>query len=259
MEWFLADELSMATNQPTVGVGTPSSAEYVLPQPPRAAGEVVVVAPRGDLAAALRRGSDTARALGERLLPNAESQALLAVELRERLAALDAMIAEASRAQLKGALGDVLAVLEWNDAAHADLLHQLRLASAGAQPIELVDLCEDVAAAQQTPDQPVFVRGQAARPYWGSAPLLADAITAALALVAERTLGQGARSIEIGGADGVLRLGIASAGEPGDGVDPASVARFRHAVERVGAAVKADALGPGSAGLVLELPYPPLP
>jgi hypothetical protein len=243
----------MATNQPTVGL-VPSSTDYVLPPPPRPAGEVVVVAPRRDLQPALRRGSEVARTLGERLLPLVEGHALFAAEVRERLAALDTSIADASRAQLKGALRDVFAVLDWADAAQQDLLRETRLATTGVHPIDVADLCQDVAHAVQSPDQPVLVRGDAARAYIGSAPAFAELVGAALALVAERSAG-GTRVVEIASEDGVLRLWIHGAGEPSDGVDAGTVARFRRAVESAGATVRPDALGPGSTGLLLELPH----
>jgi hypothetical protein len=254
MEWFRADERAMATNQ-TLGP-SPSTAEYVLPQPPRPAGEVVVVARRRDLQPALRRGSEVARALGERLLPTVESQQLFAGEVRERLGALDAMVPEASRAQLKGAIADVLAVLEWADAAQHELLRDTQLAASGAHPFDVAEACNDVANALQSPEQPVAVLGDAVRPYWGVGMHFAELIASALALVAERTLANGARSIEIESADGLLRLRVRTAGEPTDTVDPETIARFVRAAQQVHAAVKPDELGPGSTGLVLELAHP---
>jgi hypothetical protein len=234
-------------------VGTLPTSAYVLPQPPRATGEVLVVAPGRELAPALRAGSDAARSLGERLLPLVESQEQLAAELRERLVALDAMVAEAPRAQWKGVLLEALAVLDWSDAAQVDLLRQVRLASAGEQPLDVLALCTDVAAAVQTTAQPVFVRGGCSRPWWGSAPLLAELVTNALGLVAERTLGNGARSVEIDDGEHGLRLTIASAGEPVESVDAQSIARFRRAAERLCAVVRPGPLGAGANGMVIEL------
>lgn len=236
------------------GVLDPNTADYVLPAPPRGAGEVVVVAPRREAGRAWRRGSDVARSLGDRFLVMAESHQIFARELRERLNELDQSIADGSRAQWKGATRDLLAVLDWADAVQADMVHEARLAAGGAEPIEVADLCAEVAAQVQTPDQPVFVTGHATSPWWGSAPALADLVEQALALVGERTQGVGARSIEVRSEEGSVHLAIAGMAEPGDGVDCDSIARFRGAVARVGAVVRPDALGPGGTGLVVELP-----
>lgn len=244
------------TSDPDI-VLDPVATEYVLPPPPRASGDVVVVAPRTDLARTWRRGSEVARALGDRFLLQLESQQVFAAELRERLRALDGAIADATRAQLKGAVREVFAVLDWSDAVHADLLCEARLAAAGAEPIEVADLCQEVGAHAQATGQPVFVSGRANAPWWGSAVALADVVRHALGAVAERTQGSGARTIEVGETAGCIRICITGAGEPADAVDAATITRFRRAVEELGAAVRPDALGPGSAGLVIELPARP--
>ena len=49
-------------------------------------------------------------------------------------------------------------------------------------------------------------------------------------------------------------LHIASRGEPGDGVDAETVRRFRAAVERIGASVRPDQMGPGGCGMRVLLP-----
>jgi hypothetical protein len=243
----------MATDQPTLG-STPASAEYVLPPPPRPAGEVVVVAPRSELTAALRRGADAARALGERFGMLAESQAQFVAEVRQRLEALDAAVAEASRAQVKGVLRETFAVLDWCDAVHGELAREAAVAAGGALPIDVAELCADVALAAQTPGQPVYVQGRLPGPFWIRASQLAELVAAALELVAERTLGRGGRSVAIAAADGALRLTIRAVGEPADAVDPRSVARFRRAAQELRAVVRPDALGAGGTGLVVELP-----
>ena len=79
-------------------------------------------------------------------------------------------------------------------------------------------------------------------------------IQAGLAVVAERTGGQGTILVEVGGASAQASVRIAGTGEPGEQVDSASIRTFRNAVERLGATVVPDALGPGGAGLILALP-----
>jgi hypothetical protein len=244
----------MSTQEPTV-LAT-DAAEYVLPAPPRTTGEVVVVAPNRDQTDVWRRGSDVARALGERFLVLVENQQIFAAELRERLQELDLAAAEGSRAQWKGAVRDLLAVLDWSDAGHGDLLQEARWAASGSEPIDLAELCQAVAAKVQTPEQAIHVSGFAASPWWGSAPALAAAVRQGLELVAERTQGSGARLLEIEETSAAHTVRIASSGEPSDAVDAASVARFRRAAAAIGAVVTPDTFGPGGAGLVLELRKP---
>jgi hypothetical protein len=245
------------TSDPDI-VLDPVATEYVLPPPPKhGGGDVVVVAPRADLARAWRRGSEVARALGDRFVAQVESQQLFGAELRERLLALDAAAADATRAQWKGAVREVLAVLDWSDAVQQDLLREARLAASGAEPIDVADLCQEVGAQVQTAELPVFVRGQAHSPWWGSATALAEVVRQALGAVAERAHGTGARTIEVGETGGRIHVCIAADGEPTDGVEAATVARFRRAVEQIGAAVRPGALGPGGTGLLLELPPSP--
>lgn len=242
----------MSTNRPATI--DPAAIDYVLPAPPRGGAEVVVVAPRRDVTAVLRRGGEVARTLGDRFLALAESQQLFLEELRDRLDQLDGAIAETPRALLKGAVRETLAVLDWCDTVQADLVAESRQAARGAEPIDVAALCREVAAGVHLDDQPVVVVGRQDAPWWGDAAALADVVRLGLGLVAERTQGHGARSLEIAEAPGAVRLWLASHGEPGDGVEPDSVERFRAAVQRLGATVRPDALGPGSSGLVIELP-----
>jgi hypothetical protein len=242
----------MSTDRPAI---LPSeAAEYVLPAPPRAAGEVVVVAPRPDLASSLRRSGEVARTLGERFVSLAEGQQSFLAELRDRLVALDGSVAEASRAQWKGAVDDALSVLDWCDEVQADLLQQSRLAAGGAQPIGVVSLCEEVAGQVATDGQPVLVTGCCANPWWGSAAALAELVRCGLLLLAERAQGIGARCIDVSAAEGAVRLVLKSTAEPGDGIDGDSIRRFRQAVAAVGASVRPDGMGPGGASMVIEVP-----
>lgn len=241
------------TSEPRPQVLDLASSEYVLPSPPRTGGDVVVVAPRVDSARAFRRGGQVAQALGERFVMLAEIQAIFASEMRARLRDLDLAIPEATKAQLKGAVRELMSVLEWSDALHADVVAQSRLAAKGAEPIDVLELCSDVAAEVQVAGQPVVVRGADVAPWWGVASDLAELVRQALAVVGERSQGIGARSIEVAQASGVVTVRVSGVGEPADAIDASTVARFRRAVGEVGATVRPDAMGPGGAGLVLEL------
>jgi hypothetical protein len=245
---------AMSKKQPTVL--DPATAHYVLPAPQRATGEVVVIAPGRHADAEWRRAKETAKGLGAHFALLAENQQLLLGELRERLATLDGAIADASRAQIKGGVKDAIAVLDWIDVALVDLAGCANRAAAGRAPIDVLAMCREVATRLAAPDQPVFVSGGEVAPWWGDATKLAALVREALAIVAERTQGSGARSVDVQAADNVIRLAIRSAGDPGDGVENESVVRFRRAVEDVGALVHPDALGIGGSGMVIELPQP---
>jgi hypothetical protein len=166
---------------------------------------------------------------------------------------LDGALAEDSRAQLRGALHDVLGVLDWCDAVQSDLQQDCSRAAAGAEPIDVVDLCRSVAASCGAAG-PVQVSGQLPTSWWGEARVLAKALELGLALVAERTGGNGCRFVEVYAEESHPVIRVASSGDSREQVDPVAVRRFRQAVEQVGARVKPDALGPGGSGLVIELP-----
>jgi len=242
------------TNQSNEAIASPAT-DYVLPMPVRAAGEVVVLTPQRDGAGALRRGGEVARAIGERMLAFAENQQLLTTELRDRLQALDVEIADASRAQLRGAVHDVIAVLDWCDAAQTEMVRESRLAASGRELIDLPDLCECIAEEVRAQGLQVSVTGRSGRALWGEALALVELIRQAVAIVAERAAGA-AIAIAVGCVDAGIEVSVGSAGEPGDGVEPATVRRFRAAVEGVGATVLPGALGPGGASLRLVLPTP---
>lgn len=96
---------------------------YVLPPPQRRPREGAgVVAAQ----AAACRGSEPARALAARVACEAEILHLLLAELRDRLERLDGATAEASRAQLKGAVRELGAVLDWCEAVQGELLDEAR-------------------------------------------------------------------------------------------------------------------------------------
>lgn len=245
----------MTTKRP--GVLDPVAARYVLPVPPRAAGEVVVVAPRRDHAAVWRRGGEVARVLGERFVALVESQQLFLAELRQRLQELDNAMADATRAQLKGSVRELLGVLEWADAVQVDALREGQLAATGAEPLDVADLCREVAAAEGGPDCPVHVAGEAGSPWWGPAAALAEVVRTGLALLLERVQGAGARRLEVLGDPATVQLWFSGHGEPADAIDAGTIERFRRAVAEVGAAVRPDAHGPGGNGFVIELQRAP--
>lgn len=234
-----------------VAAPTPS---YVLPGPRRAASDVIVVPPSG--AQGFERGGAVARALGERFLALAECQQQFLAELRQRLETLDAGIAENSRAQLKGGLRSVLEVLDWCDAVQVDFAAESGRAANGLEPVDLADICRLVAAEPTSHDGETKVTGVAALPWWADAARLAAAVRHGLQLVSERIGGNGFREIEIGEGDGGAWIRIAGYGEPGDGVEPATVQAFRAAATALPARVAPDALGPGAASLVLHLSRP---
>lgn len=231
---------------------------YVLPSPlHRAAGEGLVVVPPRDPEAMFRRGEETARQLGDRLAMLAEHQQLLLAELRERLVGLDAEVVDASRARWRGVLREALAVLDWVDTAQQDLVREARLAQTGAEPVDLAALCCEVAQRVSTPDQPVYVSGEVRSTLWGHAAALAGLVREALAVVADRTLGRGARWIEVFEDNGTPRVAVRSTGAPSDALETETVTRFRRACAATGATVRPGEGGPEAAGLVLELPgYP---
>lgn len=235
----------------TLEVQVSPTSEYVLPAAPRVVGEIVVVPPARLPFSELRRGGEAARALGNRLLTQAECMQQFLGEVRTRLVSLDSALAEDSRAQLRGALHDALGVLDWCDAVQADLQQECGLAASGAEPIDVVDLCRSVAAASA---DSVQVSGQLPTAWWGEARVLANALESGLALVAERTGGSGGRFVEVYAGPTHPMIRIASSGVSREAVDPDAVRRFRQAVGQVGARVLPDATGPGGSGLVIELP-----
>ena len=255
-----ADALEEASNTMTSEpnpVLDPVTGDYVLPAPLRGqgAGEVIVVQQPQGSTAGLLRGHSVAQALARRFQVQAESLDMFLVEVRERLEQLDVAIAEDSRAQLKGAVREIAGVLEWCEAVQGELATECALAGEGKEPVDVGELCRRLASestAEATASTTVV--GDAELTWWGHAAALAHLVEQALALVAERTHGSGARCIELSVQDSVPCVHVRSHGEPADGVDPGTIARFRAAVEAVGATVVPDHLGLGGAGLVLRLP-----
>jgi hypothetical protein len=242
----------------TRSVDASPAPHYVLPSPPRRiAGEGPGAAPPRDPEADFRRGEETARQLGDRLALLCEHQELLLGELRERLVALDAEIVDAPRARCRGALREALAVLDWADAAQQDLVRESRLAQGGAEPIDVAALCRDVARRVAVGDQPIYVTGEARATVWGRAPAIACLVREALTVVADRTQGRGARSIDVFEEQGEVRLAIRSTGIPAAPVAAESVARFHRACERAGAVSRPDETGGVASALVLALPGQP--
>lgn len=248
-------ELPMS-QQAAKTLSVPTAADYVLPARPRGNGEIVVVPPSHDGRSALRRGGDVARTIGARLAALAEGQRLFLDEVRERLGALDVAIADSSRAQLKGAVRELVSVLDWCDAVQADLQQEAADAARGAEPIDVAALAEDVVVPAVGLDRPVLVRGHGESRYWGEAVLVADLLQRGIELLAERAQGAGAIGVEVVHAGDALRLRFEAIGEPADGLDPATVRRFRQAVDALAGVVLPGELGIGANACVVELPIP---
>jgi hypothetical protein len=134
------------------------------------------------------------------------------------------------------------------------MVSESRLAADGAEPLDLVELCRVVALRHDVPQNPVSVVAERPVTWWGVAGALAHVVDMALALVAERTNGHGPRVVRVAGEHGHATVEVGGRGEPADIDDAVAIDRFRAAVAAVGATVVPDALGPGSAGLVIGLP-----
>jgi hypothetical protein len=241
-------------SHPNPTVQAESTSDYVLPSPPRGTGEIVVVAPPSDGTSSLSRGAEVARRLGARFAALGESQQLFLGELRERIVAIDGVVAEASRAQLKGALGELLAVLDWCDAVQVDTLQDAARAADGEEPIELAAFAEEHVVPRLCLDRPVLVTGRTTLPVWGRASQFADLIRHGVELLAERAAGSGAIGIEIDDAAGAPRIRFSALGEPADTLDAAVVRRFRATVDALGATVLPGEHGVGGTECVVELP-----
>ncbi len=239
----------------TVGVPTrvSSTGDYVLPKPPSGRDLPVDVVGRSAQAEERRRG-EVARRLGERGLALAECQQQFLGELRERLLALESAIVDDSRARLLTSLRASIEVLDWCDAVQADLLAEASMTCQGWLPHDLRRCCDEVAQAS---GERVLCSGAASNPWWGEGTALAAALEAGIALVRERTAGRGPVRLEVGEGEAGCWVRIHGATDPAEDVEPATVRAFRAAVERLGAEVVPDELGPGGTGLILRLPARP--
>ena len=233
-------------------VHAPVNASYVLPARP--SGQSLLVTKPVDADPSPLIAGAAARGLGRRFSTQAQSLEILLSEVRERLARLDGLLVEGSRAQLKDAVRDVENVVDWCDALQAGLASETDKAAQGLEPIDLVDLCQQQAASMQSVDDPITVAAKDHVTYWGDQAKLVNLIQNGLTLVSERTGGLGLRCVEVAAIRGATLVRIFSRGEPQGDLDPDVVDLFRRAVEKVGATVVPDELGPGGAGLVLRLP-----
>ncbi|MFN9704182.1 MAG: hypothetical protein ACK595_05090 [Planctomycetota bacterium] len=245
----------MPTRNPEVLATDPT---YVLPTRPPTPPRLVEIAPpspdaAADFARVCRRGGAVAKALGARFVAAAENLRVFTAELRSRLGELDGAIAEATRAQIKGALRGAFDVLDWCDVAHDDLLAQSRRAAGGEEPIDVLVLCEEVAGPEARAERPVHVHGVAGAIWWGEAEALATAVRGALRLASERALGSGARSIEVRETAQAVFVEVCANGDCGP-VAAESVVAFRRAAAAIGARVLPTGLGAAAPGLVLALP-----
>ncbi len=240
------------TNSPTFEPMTaaPAAHDYVLPKRPRPAAVVVVPPGPSELG---DRGGEAARTLGGHFQLLAETQGMFLAEIRERLEALDGTIAEATKAQMKGAVRELLGVIEWCDTLQADLQADCERATGGQLPIDLGLLLEEVAGRERAAGHEVLVRGSFPLPWWGARAPLSRLLETALQLVAERTNGHGPRCLELSEVGGAPCLRVAGHGDPHEGLEPTTIARFRTLVDQVGASVRPDALGPGGVGMLIQL------
>ena len=230
----------------------PANANYILPAPPRGAGMLTV-----EQEAATPRYSQSAgvaRAIGERFQVTAQSLEILLSELRDRVQQLDLAIAEDTRAQLKGAVREISNVLDWCDSAGAEMATDSAKAATGLEPIDVVDMCNQLSAGQPEEAAPIAVVARNDVTCWANRAELSHVLHQALALVFARTGGQGLRCLEAGWRDHAPSIRVYGRGEPVDDIDPELVEGFRRAVAGTGITVVPDDLGPGGAGMVLRLP-----
>ena len=238
----------MTTDQKQILVSENDS--YVLPKPPRGPRAQLVV----DQEAATPPTARAVRGVGARVRVQAESLDVLFQELRTRLEGLDAAIAEDSRAQLKGAVRDVGDVLGWCEEVQKVLAVEGARAERGEEPIDLSELCEEVAAVRQEPSSPISVITRQPAICWGERARIVHLVKKALDLVWARTEQQGLRRLEISWREDAACVRVSSQGEPVDGVDPELVDAFRAAAGGADVTVEPDALGPAGAGMLLVLP-----
>ena len=230
----------------------PVTGDYVLPAPPRGKGLLTVE--REPRQPAARQAGGASRAIGERFLVAAESLEGLLSELRDRVENLDQAIAEDTRARLKGAVREITSVIDWCDAASAELAVESAKAVAGFEPVDVGALCKELSDARQDVDHPIAVTTRSEVACWADRGHLMDIVQKALAVVWARTGGHGLRCLEAAWRDGIPSIRVCSRGEPGGEIAPSIIEDVRDAVEGAGITVVPDDLGPGGAGLVLLLP-----
>jgi hypothetical protein len=228
--------------------------DYVLPAPPRVPGELLAVAPSPVGASARRRGGDIARRLGERFAAAVAAEQQFLAELRARLVALDAASADASRAQWKGAVQDALAVVDWCDTVQHTAALESAWASAGCEPLDVAELCCEVAAELRSAGLQVLVQGRCEGLPWLSATAVGDLVRQSVLLVTERVAG-GAVAITVAGDAARFELHFAGNGEPTE-PEATTVQRFRSAVAAVQATVRPDGLGPNGVGFCVDVAAP---
>ena len=127
-------------------------------------------------------------------------------------------------------------------------------AERGEEPIDLSELCEEVAAVRPEPSSPISVITRQPAICWGERARIVHLVQKALDLVWARTEQQGLRRLEISWREDAACVRVSSQGEPVDGVDPELVDAFRAAAAGADVTVEPDALGPAGAGMLLVLP-----
>ncbi|GAB4147401.1 MAG: hypothetical protein Fur0037_15560 [Planctomycetota bacterium] len=230
------------------------TADYVLPKAPRERASLFVDKSGQDAPGGVLARADLA-SLGRRMSLQVECQQQLLSEARTALAEIDANLHEDTKARIKARLARVAEVLDFCDAAEADLLAETRLLAAGKEPLDLGAAVEEAAAAfEARSDRRVFRSGDAPTPFWASRSEFARLLESSLDLVSARTSEPGPIGVEIEEQDGRARIRFLGIGEPRDLQDSGTVAPFRRLVARLGIRVAPDRLGPGGTGFVLLLP-----
>lgn len=237
----------------------PAAAGFVLPKPPRPHGDLRIdTHATGERPALLRRVAAALPLAGARWLQLLECQDLFLAELRAALRAMDETVGEESRARMKARLRGIGEVLDWCETVQADLQLEGRRAAAGEQVVELRGLCDDVAhdlaAGTASVPVPVEVHGCASSALWGLPVALANAVTLAVEVAAERIGGQGSVAIEVEEDDLGPHLRVRGLGDPIAQPKAMLVDRFRQAAAAASVAVLPDALGAGGTGMVLRFP-----
>lgn len=234
-------------SETSIGRAT-AAQQYVLPSPPRSAPTVPTAAPGRSYLP--QRHAEAASMLGKRMATMSGCQEQFLGELRTRLLHLDEAIAEAPRAQLKGALRGVLEVLDWCDEVQAQMAKEAEFAGQGWMPLDLGTLCSSL--AQELPEVLAAPAGRTA--WWGDGRLVDELLRSAITLLHERMGGKGRVLLEATESPAGPVLSLQGSGDAIDAVEPGSADRFRRLADRLGARVQPGPLGVGSAALTIYLP-----
>jgi hypothetical protein len=230
--------------------------QFVLPKPPRHAGTLVVGDAEGATGAVTRRKAEGLVRAGVRMMALLECQDRFLAEARVAARELQHGLPAADSVSSVGILHQVL---DWCEAVQADMTVEARRAALGQQAVDLLLLCQDVQhdlnlAGRFTPDaqQPLLVLGHSRHAVWGRIDDLGLLLKCAIELMAQRTAGHGAISVEVQDDSSSVAVTVRGSGATIQQPSTEAVDAFRAAAEGAEAMVQPDELGPGSAGLVLR-------